>query len=197
MERLILPTLNQNLKIPDFQHGFKAQHSTISALHDFSESIASGFNKKKPADRTLLVQIDMSKAFDMVSHEKLMTDINNSDLPEGIKRWYNCYIHGRQSRVNFRNTTSSTRNVRTGVPQGAVTSPILFNFYLRDLPPPPRGIQVIQYADDISIYIKGTNITQLTTEINKYMNTLAEFLEERNHHITGEINSNMVHPCHG
>ena len=39
---------------------------------------------------------------------------------------------------------------------------------------------MIQYADDISIYIKGTNITQLTTEINKYMNTLAEYLEERN-----------------
>ena len=74
LEQHILPTLNQNLKIPDFQHGFKAQHSTISALHDFTESIASGFNKKKPAYRTLLVQIDMSKAFDMVSHEKLTND---------------------------------------------------------------------------------------------------------------------------
>ena len=180
LERLILPTLNENLDIPQFQHGFRAQHSTVSALHDFTESIAAGFNKKKPADRTLLVQIDLSKAFDMVSHEKLLLDLNNSNLPKGIIRWYNCYLHGRQSRVNFRNTTSSTRNVRTGVPQGAVTSPILFNFYLRNIPQPPPGIKVIQYADDISIYIQGTNVITLSSTVNKYLNTLAAYLEERN-----------------
>ena len=85
LERLMLPYLNEHLTIPDFQHGFRAQHSTVSALHDFTESIAKGFNKKKPADRTLLVQIDLSKAFDMVSHKKLLVDLYNLDLPDGIK----------------------------------------------------------------------------------------------------------------
>ena len=131
------------------------------------------------ADHTLLVQIDMSKAFDMVSHEKLLKGLNKTTLPDGIKRWFNCYLSGRQSRVNFRNATSSARNVRTGVPQGAVTSPILFNFYLSDLPPIPNDVFMIQYADDISIFVKGTNISTLSVRANQFLASLTDFLDER------------------
>ena len=179
MERVLLPTLTTHLPIPDIQHGFRSKHSTVTALHEFVESVAGGFNEKKPANRTLLVQIDLSKAFDMVSHEKLLKDINTTTLPEGLKRWLSSYLHGRQSRVNFRNETSKSKNVRRGVPQGAVTSPILFNFYLSNLPKIPKGIHLIQYADDISIYTLGTNVKTLSTKINKFMTTMANFLEER------------------
>ena len=168
MERVLLPTLTTHLPIPDIQHGFRSKHSTVTALHEFVESVAGGFNEKKPANRTLLVQIDLSKAFDMVSHEKLLKDINTTTLPEGLKRWLSSYLHGRQSRVNFRNETSKSKNVRRGVPQGAVTSPILFNFYLSNLPKIPKGIHLIQYADDISIYTLGTNVKTLSTKINKF-----------------------------
>ena len=179
MERVLLPTLTTHLPIPDIQHGFRSKHSTVTALHEFVESVAGGFNEKKPANRTLLVQIDLSKAFDMVSHEKLLKDINTTTLPEGLKRWLSSYLHGRQSKVNFRNETSKSKNVRRGVPQGAVTSPILFNFYLSNLPKIPKGIHLIQYADDISIYTLGTNVKTLSTKINKFMTTMANFLEER------------------
>ena len=179
LERLILPTLTENLPIPDIQHGFRKNHSTVSALHDFSKAVSDGFNKRKPPDRTVLLQIDLSKAFDMVSHEKLLADLQNSDLPPHLKRWFKCYISGRQSRVNFRNTLSKCRNVRTGVPQGAVTSPILFNFYLSKLPPPPADVHIIQYADDISVYTSGTDIPAMVTKINNYIDKVADFLSER------------------
>ena len=124
LERLILPSLTEHLPVPDIQHGFRQHHSTVTALNEFNEAVADGFNMKKPPNRTVLLQIDLSKAFDMVNHEKLIKDLNQTTLPEATKRWFSCYLHGRQSRVSFRNTTSSARNVRTGVPQGAVTSPI-------------------------------------------------------------------------
>ena len=129
LERLILPTLTEHLNVPDIQHGFRSEHSTVTALHDFNQAIAEGFNQKKPAHRTVLLQLDLSKAFDMVSHDKLMKDLNNSTLPPEIKRWFGCYLHGRQSKVLFRNELSTSHNVRAGVPQGEVTSPVLFNFY--------------------------------------------------------------------
>ena len=179
LERLILPTLKEHLDVPDFQHGFRSKHSTVSALNDLNQDISDGFNQKKPPSRTLLLQIDMSKAFDMVNHDKLLKDLNRSSLPPFLKRWMNCYLHGRQSRVMFRNKTSSTRNVKTGVPQGAVTSPILFNFYLCNLPLPPDGIRIIQYADDISIYCFGPHINPLCDKINRYINAVTSFLEER------------------
>ena len=186
LERLVLPTLQEHLEVPDFQHGFRAKHSTVSALDDLNQDISAGFNMKKPAARTVLLQIDMSKAFDMVSHKKLLADLNKSTLPPFIKRWLNCYLHGRQSTVNFRNKTSKSRNVRTGVPQGAVISPILFNFYLSKMPVPPSGIKIIQYADDVSIYASGTDIKLLCSQISYFINHLVNYFEERELEISPE-----------
>ena len=46
-----------------------------------------GFNEKKPASRTVLLQIDLSKAFDMVVLDKLLKDLNQSSLPSFVKQW--------------------------------------------------------------------------------------------------------------
>ena len=133
---------------------------------------------KNPHGHTVLLQINLSKAFDMVDLNKLTSDLNQSSLPPHIKRWVGCYLHGRQSKVSFRNQTSTSRNVRTGVPQGAVTSPILFNFYLCKMPTPPEGIKIIQYADDVSIYAIGVDIKALSNQINMFINKVVDYLEE-------------------
>jgi hypothetical protein len=181
LERLLLPTLTENLEVPVFQHGFRKNHSTVTALNEFNSQVANGFNEKrsKRPDRTVLLQIDLSKAFDMVNHDKLLKDLESTNLSPCLKRWFCCYLKGRQSTVNFRNQTSKHRNIRAGVPQGAVTSPILFNFYLRHLPRPPKNIQVVQYADDISIYATGKPFQNLASAINQYIPKVLEFLEER------------------
>ena len=101
--------------------------------------------------------------------------MNMRTLSYAIKRWFNCYLLGRQSKVQFRNCTSTARNVRTGVPQGAVSSPILFNFYLSKMPTPPTNIKIIQYADDISLYTAGTNIAA----INQFISLVVDYLTER------------------
>ena len=85
LERLILPVLNENLPIPNFQHGFRAQHSTVTALNNLNIDIADGFNEKKPPARTVLLQIDLSKAFDMVSHSKLLQDMKTQPFPPPSK----------------------------------------------------------------------------------------------------------------
>ena len=181
LERLLLPTLTEKLEVPVFQHGFRKDHSTVTALNDFNLQVSNGFNEKRSTkpDRTVLLQIDLSKAFDMVNHDKLLADLNQTTLPGSLKRWLCCYLKGRQSKVCFRNKLSKSKNVRAGVPQGAVTSPILFNFYLRHLPSPPEHIKVVQYADDISIYATGKPIQALSESINKYVPRVLEFLEER------------------
>jgi len=127
----------------------------------------------------ILVQLDLSKAFDIVSHDKLLRDLNNTTLPPAVIRWFNCYLRGKQSKVKFRGQTSTSRNVRTGVPQGAVTSPLLFSFYLAKLPKPPSNIKVVQYDDDISVYTSGTNLVNLENNLNFYLVKLSKFLSER------------------
>ena len=63
------------------------------------------------------------------------------------------YVHttSRDANPTYRNHTSKQRQLKTGVPQGGVLSPTLFNIYTSDLPPPSAPVQVMAYADDITI----------------------------------------------
>jgi retron-type reverse transcriptase len=152
LERLLLPILNEHVKEAPFQHGFRPKHSTVSALMDLNMAISNGINQRRPPQRTILLQLDLSKAFDMVKHEELLNLLKNTTLPRSLVRWFTSYLHGRSSRVMFRDCLSKSRNIRLGVPQGAVTSPKLFNLYITEIPLPPEDIQIVTYADDISIY---------------------------------------------
>jgi len=179
IKRLVLPILDQHFPDNDIQHGFCRTHSTTSALLELNATVASGFNQKRPPSRTMLLQIDLSQAFDRVNHEELLVDLNNSSLPSKVVKWFNCYLKGRQSRTIFRNFQSSSRNIHTGVPKGAVTSPKLFDFHLYHLPQPPAGVKVVMYADDLSVYAMGPDIQILGDRVNSYVPTLLQFFKER------------------
>ena len=117
LEALILPSINEFLSPAKDQHGFR--HSTSSALLQLSTDIETGFNQRKPPHRTVCVAIDLTAAFDTVSHNTLISKIAGSSLPPAITRWLSCYLRWRQAATSFRGTKSSMRIVRTGVPQGS------------------------------------------------------------------------------
>lgn len=64
----------------------------------------------------------------MVNHKILLEDIRLSTLPNNLIRWMSSYLHGRSAITEFRNTYSKQRLIKTGVPQGSIISPVLFNF---------------------------------------------------------------------
>ena len=80
-EWLLLPTLQDSLEIPDHQHGFRAQRSTVTALDVLNEDISTDFNQPKPMHRTIFLQLDMSKAFDMVNLVELQHDLTRRPSP--------------------------------------------------------------------------------------------------------------------
>ena len=178
LERLLLPTLNTHIQLQPHQHGFRPQHSTVTALHNITDTIANGFNQPKPPHRTVLVALDLTKAFDSVDID-VLTDSLGESLPSGLARWLNGYLRGRQARVAFRNTKSRARNVKTGVPQGSVISPTLFNSYIAALPPPPDGIKLTTYADDITLLASGPVLQPLYDTINDYLRSISNFFSER------------------
>ena len=126
IEALILPSINKFLSPANDQHGFRPRHSTTSALLQLTTDTETGFDQRKPPHRTVCVTIDLTADFDTVSHDTLLSKITGSSLPPAITRWLSCYLRGRQAATSFRGTKSSTRIVRTGVPQGSKLSPSLF-----------------------------------------------------------------------
>ena len=179
LEKCLLPILQEHLRSATHQHGFRPRHSTISALNELSTAISDGFNKPKPAARSILVALDLSKAFDTVCHATLLKLLNETGLPGAVVRWLSAYLHGRQAKTLFRDHTSKTRIVRFGVPQGSVISPTLFNFYVSDAPLPSAPILLVSYADDFTLLATGIDPEILAEELNGYLTTLCKFLDDR------------------
>ena len=70
------------------------REDTVTALQHISNHITDGLNKNKPVDRTVLVPIDLSKAFDTVNNEILLNDILASPLNHHLKRFLSSYLRG-------------------------------------------------------------------------------------------------------
>ena len=93
----------------------------------------------------------MSKAFDTINLHTLIRKLLQTTIPDTIIKFIANYIKGSKSFTTYRNHTSIQRQFKTGVPQGGVFSPTLFNINTADLPTLRAPVQVMVYADDITI----------------------------------------------
>ena len=94
--------------------------------------------------------------------------------------------------LKYRNYTSSQRQIKTGLSQGGVLSPTLYNIYTADIPPPRTPVQVMAYADDITI--TSTHIS--TSEAKKYIQPYLHkvFAKTKQNNLT--LNTEKLHSVH-
>ena len=104
LEALIIPSINEFLSPAKNQHGFRPRHSATSSLLQLTTDIETGFNQRKPHYRTVCVAIDLTAAFDTVSHDTLISKIVGSSLPPAITRWLSGYMRGRQATPDYTDT---------------------------------------------------------------------------------------------
>ena len=133
------------------QHRYKTQHSTATALHTLNYTVAKGFNQMAPPARTITVALDMSKSFRHNKHTHTNQKAATENIPGTIIKFIANYIKGRNAYTTYRNYTSKQRQFKTGVPQGGILSPTLYNIYTSYSPPPSAPVQVMAYADNITI----------------------------------------------
>jgi hypothetical protein len=137
LERLLLPLVTDDLPKSSFQHGFAPKHSCTTSLLPIVTRIAIGFNDPKPARCTAVCALDISKAFDSISHTLLIEQIAATSLHSNIVRWLSAYIRGRTARCTYISAVSQPMILCSGVPQRSVLSPALFNFFMSDCPVGP------------------------------------------------------------
>ena len=99
----------------------------------------------------------MSKAFDTINIHILIRKMLQTNIADTIMKFIPNYTKGRKAYTTYRNHTS-IRQFKTGVPQGGVLSPSLFNIHAADLPLSRAPVQVVAYADDITITSTHTRI---------------------------------------
>ena len=103
--------------------------------------------------------MDMSKAFDKVSHTALINKLRKYNIGGSLLQWFTSYLHDRQQRVTTLGATSFQKPECSGVPQGSILGPMLFLLYVKDLPDAVTNLTVACFADNTKIFRRIDSIT--------------------------------------
>ena len=83
-EKSLLPYITANTSNTLMQHGYKTQHSTVTAPHTLNNTEAKRLNQMVPPVRTITVALDMSKAFDTINKHTLIRKLLQTNIPDTI-----------------------------------------------------------------------------------------------------------------
>ena len=98
------------------------------------------------------IYLDLSKAFDKVSHSRLKQKLRMAGFGGNLIQWFDSYLTNRQQRVTVLEATSATLPVTSGFPQGSILGPVLFALYVNDLADAVNSSQVAMFADDTKLF---------------------------------------------
>ena len=116
------------------------------------------------------IYLDIKKAFDTVPHNRLLWKLKYiGGLRGKVLEWMGDYLKDREMRTVVRDTYSSWKSVTSGVPQGSVIAPIMFQIYVNDI---QNGVTsyINLFADDAKLLrvIESQNdCQQLQRDINR------------------------------
>jgi hypothetical protein len=128
--------------LSECQTGFRKGMSTEAALIRISDEIMSNMDNRRVS---LLVLLDLCKAFDSVDHEYEL------GFDEATVAWFRSYLSGRTQVTRCGSVTSAEANVEAGVPQGSILGPLLFLILVNDLPNCIKHTLTRQFADDTQL----------------------------------------------
>ena len=140
----------------EFQAGFRKGYSTVDSLFNLVSIVNINFNQNK---KTFAFFVDFTAAFDMIPRNSLFYKLSMLGMSQKMVSFLQLLYNNTKSCIWDGCSLSSYFDVKQGVKQGCLLSPVLFSLYLNDLHDfLPGGInisgciiKVLLYADDIVI----------------------------------------------
>ena len=155
------------------QFGFRPGHSTSHALINFVNKVANAVDCQKYLAGIFL---DLSKAFDTLNHEILLSKLEACGITGTAHQWITDYFRNRIQYVQIDDSKSDAlRQIICGVPQG----PLFFIIYINDLPAcsSSNELEFILFADDTSIFFEHSDLDVLTSHLNDQLHNVSTWLK--------------------
>ena len=158
--------------LSDHQYAFRKNKSTSHAIYDVIEQKLENYDKDK---YTCALYLDLSKAFDTVNHNILLTKLNHYGVRGSAYLLFESYLKNRKQFVNINGSHSTELLLEIGVPQGSVLGPLLFLLYINDLPLASQLLTKL-FADDTVLIFSADNLNDLQILINNELRAIHQWM---------------------
>ena len=145
-----------SIHITAYRKGHGCQHVLLKLTEDWRKYI----DQNKVVGGLLM---DLSKAFDCLPHELLIAKLEAYGFDKGTLNLLYSYLKNRKQAVKINGLLSDFLEILSGVPQGSILGPILFNIFINDFIYHMEGTaaNVLNFADDNTLSAFAENTHEL------------------------------------
>ena len=176
-ERNMYTDIENYMKIfmSPFLCGFRKGYSTQHCLLVMMEKMKKSLDKQHYAAALLT---DLSKAFDCINHDLLIAKLDAYGFSHLSLKYIQSYMSERKQRTKVNNSYSKWTTPDTGVPQGSIIGPLLFNIDLNDIFYFIDENDLTNYADDNTPYETGKCLECVLTNLQNDALILLKWFED-------------------
>jgi len=158
-------------------HGFRPKRGAHTAIAEAKEYVGEGYG--------VVVDIDLSKFFDRVHHQRLLSRLGQKVADLRILK-----LIGQMLKAKVVLPDGTRVSTEEGTPQGGPLSPLLSNVVLDEFDKElaRRSLRFVRYADDCNIFVRSERAGQ------RVMGSIRKFLQSRLRLLVNEEKSKVARP---
>ena len=163
--------------IPNEQFGFIPRYGTMDVGVIIADKIATALEAR---EEVKIIALDFQGAFDKVWWRGLLAHLWSVGIRSQAYRLFEDYLSDRALVVVTNGEMSKEMAIASGVPQGAIWSPLLFDLFVRNVPKRVKHAMSLFYADDLTLIcqIKEGERQNANDGLEEYLERLNNFGRE-------------------